>query len=288
MGCRDLSRVPLMTHKLLATIGLIVAAGATLCGQQSPTTTPTPAFSYEVASIKPDHLDGHSSRLSVDDNSLVAWGMTVKGLIQYAYNINEFQVSGGPDWVRSETYAIQAKLDETTAEALKKIIGEDGREQRRMLVQALLAERFKLKVTRSSKELATYFLVVTKNGPKFSASADSANTRGGFSNSSGQVTVKKATMSSFADWVSRYVGRKVVDKTGLPGKYDFAFHFTQERLAPVQGSAADSAARPAPPPSDSGPSIFAALQEQLGLKLESQKGPVETLIIDSIERPSEN
>jgi uncharacterized protein (TIGR03435 family) len=163
-------------------------------------------------------------------------------------------------------------------------------------VQSLLAERFNLKVSHSSKELPIYALVVAKNGPKLTKSADAPPGPGApggpgarrmMSFQMGELTATGISMSMLADRIAREVGRNVVDKTGLEGRYDFTLHWTSDRQA-LSAGPADGGPGPAPSANSSGPSIFTALQEQLGLKLESQKGPVETLTIESVEKPSEN
>ena len=253
-----------------------------------PQTPAVPSPSFEVTAIRPDHLDGNHVRVSFDMHRLLATGASLKRLIEYAYNLNDFQISGGPAWANSETYAIQAKVDDRAAAEFEKLPRERLGEKRRQMMQNLLAERFNLKVSHSAKELPTYALVVAKKGPKFSKSA-LPNTAGeDFSSSNGQVTVKAGSMISFARWLSREVGRKVVDQTGLEGKYDFGFHWARERLTPLPDGASDGRLRTSTPFVDSGPSIFTALPEQLGLKLESQRGRVETLIIESAEKPSED
>lgn len=273
-----------------AAVTLALIALAQLCapqirGQAQDATNPT-ALSFEVASIKPDHLDGHSTRISYDTNSFLTSGTTLRLLIEFAYNIGDFQVSGGPAWVGSETYQIQAKIDHETAVALSKLPREQVFAQRRVIVQKLLAERFNLKVTHSTKELSIYALMLAKNGPKFSQSASTDDAHAGISNHNGEVTVKATTMSRFAEWLSRIVGRKVDDKTGLEGKYDFDMKYDSRGQAlaatlPAEGTSAALS-------DSSGPSIFAALHDQLGLQLESQKGPVEVLIIEAAEKPSPN
>jgi bla regulator protein blaR1 len=281
---------------LLGTIGGAVLAGPVIFGlvhaprvrAQSSSGTPTTTITFDVASIKPDHSDGHSVRISFNDDSLTASGVTLKRLIEVAYNMNGFQLAGGPDWVSSETYELQAKMDESTVEALKKVPREQMNEQRRMMVQLLLAERFNLKVSHSSKELPIYALVVAKNGPKFSESETIDKAKTGFSDHDGDVTVTALTMGRVAQWLSRIAGRKVVDKTGLQGQYDFKLHYDDRTQSLVATAPAEGSAGTAAPPDSSGPSIFAALQDQLGLKLESQKGPVDTLIIESAEKPSPN
>jgi bla regulator protein blaR1 len=279
---------------LLGTIGLAVVAGPVIFGlvhaprvrAQSSSTAGTAKLAYDVASIKADHITGEHVNISIDDHSLTASGVTLKALIGIAYNMHDFQLSGGPDWVSSETYAIQAKMDESTVEALNKVPRELRDEQLRRILQSLLEERFNLKVSHSSKELPIYALELAKNGPKFSESTTSDITKTGRRVNNGDLTAKGLPISSLAEWLSGVVGRKVVDKTGLAGKYDFALKYDRRQtllaVSPVSASPGSAAASL----DSSGPSIFAALQDQLGLKLESQKGPVDTLIIQSAEKPS--
>lgn len=283
---RDHAELRFVRRLLLAVSGIATAAVTALCSPaaqgQSQSATDPPALSFEVAVIKPDHLDGHSSRISYNTNSLVTSGTNLKLLIEFAYHINAFQLSGGPPWVDSETYQVQAKIDQETAEAIKKYPAEQQDELRRVLVQALLADRFKLKVSHSSKELPIYALVLTKNGPKFASASGTGN---GMSSRNGELTAKAVTMVRLAEWLSQVVGRTVLDKTALQGKYDFVLSYDARRQALT---ATDPGQTQAALSDSAGPSIFSALQEQLGLKLESGKGPVPTLIIDSAEKPSPN
>jgi uncharacterized protein (TIGR03435 family) len=261
---------------------------------QSSPTAGSPSPSFEVASIKPNRSGDGLTRLMFAPDGLSANGIAVKGLIGFAYNVKDFQMSGGPGWIESERYDIEAKMDEATITALKQLPPEQAIEQRRLMLRSLLAERFKLKVSHSSKDLPIYALVVAKNGPKLTKSADAPSGPGGpgqrmMRMQLGELTATGIPMSLLVDRISREVGRNVVDKTGLPDRYDFTLRWTSDRqdLAP-RGNADGGPGSAAPLPDSSGPSIFTALQEQLGLKLESQKGPVETLIIDSLEKPSEN
>lgn len=265
------------------------------CAQSSQPEKP-PAPSFEVASIKPNHSGTEFLKFMFAPDGFSCSGLPVKMLIAFAYNMKEFQISGGPGWIDSDRYDIEAKMDESTIAALKKLPPEQAVEQRRQMVQSLLAERFNLKVSHSSKELPIYALVVAKNGPKLKKTADlpagPGPGPGGPGPKSmmrfgmGELTATAAPMSLLADQIARQVGRKVVDKTGLEGRYEFTLHWTPDQ----QGLAAGPADSPGPAAAadSSAPSIFTALQEQLGLKLESQKGPVETLIIESVEKPSEN
>ena len=259
---------------------------------QSPPAAETPAPSFEVASIKPNKSDDMRMMLRITPDGLSAAGMSAKFLIEFAYDIKDFQISGGPGWLDSEKYDIDAKMDEATIEAIKKMPREQAVEQRRLMLQSLLADRFKLKVTHSSKELPVYALVVAKNGPKLTHSADTppgSTPRNQLRFTPGELSGMGVPISLLVNQLAREVGRQVVDKTGLQGNYDFTLRFTSEqRLGPPGGPGGPGASGDAPPPDSSGPSVFTALQEQLGLKLEPQKGPVELLIIDSIEKPSAN
>lgn len=263
---------------------------------QAPETSSVPSavqapISYDVVSIKPDRASDNGSHIHVseDNDSLIATGVTAKYLIELAYEVKDFQISGGPGWVESEKYAINAKIDEDTLEALKKLPREQASGRRRLMLQSLLTERFNLKLNHSSKELPIYALLVSKNGHRLLPSKEAVGHQGYSSHKRGELIAAGASMSSFADRLSRELGRKVVDKTGLQDRYDFTLHWTPEQLVPVMASAAGNNQGTAAPPLDSsGPSIFTALQEQLGLRLESQKGQVETLIIESIDKPSEN
>jgi bla regulator protein blaR1 len=290
-------------NKLVATmIGAVLLSwtvffglmDAPLIQAQAPAIS-TSSPSFEVASIKPNRAGDNRIRLMFAPDSLSGNGISVKMLIGFAYNLIDFQISGGPGWIDSERYDIEAKMNESTIAALKKLTPEQAIEQR-LMVQSLLAERFNLKVSHSSKELPIYALVVAKNGPKMAKSADAPPGPGGpggegprsmMSFQMGELTATAISMSMLADRIARGVGRNVVDKTGLEGRYDFTLHWTSGRQG-LSAGPTDAIQGPAPSSDSSGPSIYTALQEQLGLKLESQKGPVETLVIESIEKPSEN
>jgi len=285
---------------LVAIVGAVVVAATGAAPRVEAQASPaagTSSPSFEVASIKPNHSGDNRISLMFAPDGLSASGASVKMLVDFAYNMKDFQISGGPGWIDSERFDIEAKMEESTIAALKKLTLEQSIEQRRLMVQSLLAERFKLKVSHSSKELPIYALVVAKNGPKLTKSADAPpgpgapggpGPRSMMSLQIGELTATAISMTMLADRIAREVGRNVVDKTGLEGRYDFTLHWTSDRQALSAAGPADANQGPAPSQDSSGPSIFTALQEQLGLKLESQKGPVETLIIESVEKPSEN
>jgi uncharacterized protein (TIGR03435 family) len=289
---RGVAKIHVVIAFLLAMV-LALAIAPSIRAQSQQTAGASSSPSFEVASIKPSRSGDGRTRIMFSPDAFTVEGLSAKTLIGLAYNLRDFQISGGPGWIDSERYDINAKMDEPTIESLRKLPPEQAREQRRLMLQSLLAERFQLKVSQSSKELPIYALVVAKSGAKLSESAAPPAGSGPTGQRTmmrlepGQLTATAISISALVDRLSLEVGRKVVDKTGLEGRYDFTLHWTPEQQAPLGGPGNGSEG--APPSSDSsGPSIFTALQEQLGLKLESAKGPVETIVIDRIERPSAN
>jgi uncharacterized protein (TIGR03435 family) len=235
-------------------------------------------------------------------------GMTVKELIRFAYDLkSDAQLSGGPGWLASDMFDIEAKEDEAQVQALNKLPPEQVAGQVRLMVQALLAERFNLKVSHQTKELPVYALIVAKNGPKLtpatappmippgdkppgSGPAKGPGMRGIRMEGNGQLTGIATPTALLANILSRQQelgNRLVLDKTGLTGSYDWTLKWTPANTNPSLN--ADAAAPPNAPAGDSSaPSLFTALQEQLGLKLEPQKGLVEIVAIDHIDPPSAN
>jgi bla regulator protein blaR1 len=269
----------------------------------SAQSTDEQALVYEVASIKPDKSGTNMVRLMYSPDGLRATNCPLQMLIHSAYQVEDNQISGAPAWLTSEKYDIEAKMDSAVAEGLKKLSDEERRTARQKMLQALLAERFNLAIHRETKELSIYALVTAKNGPKLKEAKPGDTypngikgpdgiARAGFMRMGrGELTGQGLPISALVGLLTQQLGRTVVDKTGLTAKYDFTLKWTPE------DSEGGSLRGPggAPPQSDSAPaadtsapSIFTSLQEQLGLKLESQKGPVEILVIDHVEKPSEN
>jgi len=230
--------------------------------------------------------------------------MPLRDVIMFAYDAKSTsQISGYPDWVSSAAYDIDAKEDETTTAALEKLPMDERVRQVRLMVQALLAERFQLKVSHRMKEIPVYALVIAKGGPRLkqSTAAPPSNAtppageqpRGGgiFNAGPGELRSSGATLDFFASGplsrVPETDGRVVINKTGLAGNYDFTIKWTPESAAPAFGG--PTGATLAPQAADnSAPGLFTALQEQLGLQLVSQKGSVETLVVESINKPTAN
>jgi uncharacterized protein (TIGR03435 family) len=261
--------------------------------------------SFEIASIKPNRSGDLRMMISSQPGRYTVTGVTTKLLLEQAYDVKDFQISGGPNWVNSDRYDVDAKAEDSVVTELQKLPLNQREEQQRAMIQSLLAERFKLEVSHTTKELPVYALVVAKTGPKLHEAKTGDTYPNGIKGPDGrpvggagmmrmgpgQLIGQGLPMASLAELLSQQLGRTVMDKTGLKGNYDFTLQWTPDQrpaampVGPVGGS---SGADAVPPPDSSGPSIFTALQEQLGLKLESTKGPVDIIVIDHIERPSEN
>jgi len=282
--------------------GQTPAAGS---AQSAPMSTLPTSASFEVASIKPNHSGERRFFVSWQPGRFNATGMTLKFLITMAYDVKEFQVSGGPGWVNSERYDIDAKEPDSIAQELDKLPREQWQPLADSMLQSLLAERFQLKLTRGTKDMPAYALVVAKNGPKLQEAkpvdtpADAPNPPAGRPHGPmirmgrGEVSGQGIALSFLASVLSQQLGRTVLDQTGLKGNYDLTLKWTPEQsegmmLGGPGGPGGGPPPDGAPPGEASGPSIFTALQEQLGLKLEPTKAPAEVLTIDHVERPSEN
>ena len=243
--------------------------------QAAPAQADAKTFVYEVVSIHPSQPNGSMAR-NITPDGIRIWGFTVHRLLANAYNvITNDQLIGVPGWTDNARYDIDAKMDADTTTALDKLSREEKNQRRREMLQAILMDRFHLQVKREMKELPVYALVMAKGGPKMKKSAPNAvvdiNERYGKNG----ITLEGQgfELSRLISILTSDTGRIVVDRTGLTGKYDFKLEYSSMEDA---GSA------------EAGPSIFTAVQEQLGLKLESTKAPVETFTVEHIERPTEN
>ena len=237
---------------------------------------------FEAASIKPSPPETRFFSMNkLPGGRLRTTGATLGDLLELAYHLESFQITGGPSWLNSARYDISAtaKGDAVTAE------------QQRQMIQNLLADRFKVVVHREIKQLPIYELTVTKSGSKLSGAETGScpdppvpsNPCGGFRISNRSLmTGNKVTVVQLAADLSFLLGRLVVDKTGINGIFDIRLEWTPD---PNLGKASGDAE---PRPGSDGPSIFTAVQEQLGLKLESRRGPAEILVIDRAEKPSPN
>ncbi len=226
--------------------------------------------SFEVASIKPferGDQPGHGMT-SVSGPNVTMTGYTLRGLILYAYDMRGYQISGGPSWMNSDEFKILAKVEGDAKPETAEV---------RKMVQSLLAERFGVKLRRESKEARVYLLMPAKTGTKLTASNAQRPNMG---MSVGHLMMTKATLTQMAALLSSVLSRPVLDRTGIAGEYDFTLDSSDISM----GRTIQEAPQEAP----SGPSIFTAIQEQLGLKLEASKGEIETLVIEQATKPVAN
>jgi bla regulator protein BlaR1 len=296
-------------RKIALTIAGIVALAAPVfigvIGAPAIRAQSQPNFKFDVASIKLSkaRANGGTFIMGMKDtpDGFVATNVHLLWLVQSAYGVDGPQVSGAPSWLNTEMYDVDARMDSTTADALAKLTPEEGRLARRKMLQALLADRMKLVVHSDSKEAPVFSLVIAKNGPKLQESKPSAAPPNGASGSGSEPSMSAGSedgmlvdsfhepISYLALWLQGQLRAPVLDKTGLTGIYDFKLKWTRDRVqsAVPPGSAANG--QPPVASSDSiGPTLLEALQDQLGLKLESGKGTVEGVVIDHIEKPSGN
>jgi uncharacterized protein (TIGR03435 family) len=204
----------------------------------------------------------------------------LKNLLEDAYGIKEDLISGVSGPVESARFDIQAKIVDADRHA-KRLT----RKQQRAMLLPFIEERFHLRAHTETRTLPVYELIVLKDGPKFKQSADDSKQSGGTSvQNNRELTAHGVSMASFASTQTNSVHRTVIDKTGLAGLYDLALKWSPDDGSNQGASNRDGSNTQ----TDSGPSIFTAVQEQLGLKLKPAKGPVETLVVDHVEMPSAN
>ena len=261
-----------------------------------------PRPQFEVASIKQNRSAELDASLNFPRGRFKAWNLRSRSMIAFAYHVRGFQVTGGPGWVDSDKYDIEAKVDEAETERIEKLPFHERMDQYKLMLQSLFAERFQLKVSHQTREGPAYALVVTKDGPKFHGNIAGDQSSKGVTGIDGVTWRSHAmgigpgelrgygiSMAELAGELSGQVSRRVLDRTGLKGDYDISLHWTLDPGASPMGTGrGNSGADGSPLPDSSGPSIFTAIQEQLGLKLEPTKAPVGMIVIDHIERPSEN
>jgi bla regulator protein blaR1 len=217
-------------------------------------------------------------------------GGSLKYLLTLAYEVRSFQISGGSGCIDSDRFDILAKSDDSSAS--ENAPGDPSKptetqyktmqERMRPTLQALLADRFQLRLHRETKEQRVYALVVGKNGTKLQPASEFRGLHIGW----GQLTGNGATLEMLTTALAGQLGRPVLDRTGLKGSFNFKLEWSPES-AQVGGSS-PRGLDPASPTDTGGPSMFTAVEEQLGLKLESARGPVELLVIDHVEKPSQN
>jgi uncharacterized protein (TIGR03435 family) len=250
-------------------------AAATSAAQQLKSADPT----FDVASVRPNNFsaDGRSHIYSSSSSgNFRAINVPIKALLLQAYALPETQILGVPGKVGASMFDIDAKVIPEFDAQLKLLNEEERRARKRLLLQALLADRFHLVCHKETRLLPVYALVTTQSGVKLVPSKSNGLLING---SYGKLSAQGLTSEGLARELAKIVGRPVLDETKADGRFDITLLWT-----PDEGSTRANAAASADPP----PSIYTAVQEQLGLKLEPRKGPVEVLVIDHLELPTEN
>jgi uncharacterized protein (TIGR03435 family) len=231
--------------------------------------------SFDVASIKPGNPgDGQDHIFFEPGGRFSAANATLQSLIGTAWEVRNHQISGGPNWLDSAKFNVEAKA-----------ATEVPVHQMRLMIQSLLAERFKLSMHHETREEQLYELVVDRSGSRLKQATETLKgSRQGIGTGKDQIVGIAAQTSLLARMLSERLGRSVIDKTGLAGQYDFTLRWPPDPGG--EGGPPDGPdARTSPDP---GPSIFTSLQEDLGLKLQSARGPVDILTIDHAEKPDAN
>lgn len=268
-------RLPLPLPQISLVAISVVLLAATAFAQGTTNTSPSLPV-YDAATIRLNNSGTGDSDVWVELTTFRTKNVALKELLQMAFNVRRSQISGIPDWAEKARFDINAKITDPDIPALKKLTSD----QQRLILQRFFAEKFALKWHRESRSLPVYELVVVKGGPKFDegphCTADSDST----SQSNTDLTAKCVRMRTFSDLLSNQMDRPVVDKTGLAAHYDFHLRWSRDEAKAEAASNGSDA--------DTPPSLFTALEEQLGLKLVAGKDPVDTLVVDSIDKPAEN
>ncbi len=270
----------------LSVVVCLLSVGVPMAvGQQAVDAGPAPCVAgpranFDVSTVKSSQISNGSSSMRLRPDGMMSSG-SLRRLIMNAYGLRDFQLTGGPDWVNTSTWDIAAKIDPPDDRSKLDEAGRKEWDKRRsQRLQSLVMDRFQLKCHMVTKELPVYELVLAKGGSKLKETTAEEGKRGSTNvngqNRKNEATFTGVTTKGLATTLSGQMGRDVVDKTGLTGSYDFTLTWMSDDLSAAQ---ADTA---------SGPTLFTAVEEQLGLKLVSAKGPVEVLVIDGVEKPGEN
>ncbi len=271
-----------MVRKILSFAGISLVAGLAFAQAVKP-------LEFEVVSIKPSSPDARGSFINLGDAETFTTGnIPLHNLITFAYDIRDLQLRGGPGWVGTERFDVIAKTPREElapgATDIRKATDEERKtraDRVRERVRTMLAERFGLVVHKETKEETVYFLMIAKGGSKMTPVTVPGDQQGMRGNGRGHMQGMAATVDMLTNMLTGATGHPVRDKTELTGKYDWALDYKPEGEGPRQEGADASEA-------DTRPTIFTAVQEQLGLRLESGKGPVDLVVIDQVNKPTEN
>jgi uncharacterized protein (TIGR03435 family) len=267
-------------------LNLARATPATAWAIPEPPAPPKPMAAdaklvFDVATIKPSNPATPGQSILVGrggSNLFTTTNTTLNDLITFAYEIHVRQLAGGPSWLESDRFDITAKPEAQ---------GIPNATQLRTMLRTLLAERFGLTFHTEKREMAAYVITVGKDGPPKLTKNESGGILPGFGGRGpGAIGVRNSTMPEFAGFLqARLLDRPVVDQTGVSGRFDFQLEF---RPDPSQAGPPGGPAPQLPPEVEARPDLFTAIQEQLGLKLENTKAPVDTYVIDKVQKPSDN
>jgi uncharacterized protein (TIGR03435 family) len=268
--------------KLLLSLAVAMAVSSAFAQSPAPSSASTAAPpTFDVASIHESKAtDGHHHIYNDPSEShFRTVNLSLKELLQFAYNLPKSQILAGPSWLDSTMFDIDAKSDAAVDAQLRALPSSEAKQRKQLMVQALLADRFQLTTHQETRQLPVYSLVVAKGGPKFKPSEI-----GGTTIDSGRSRLHVAgsdnTLALLAGELSQTLGRPVLDNTGIAGRCDLTLKWTPDDGPPPMLNGA--------PDPNAPPNIFTAIQEQLGLKLEPTKAPVPVLVIDHADMPSEN
>jgi uncharacterized protein (TIGR03435 family) len=304
---------PRLPASLLVALGLVCLGAVSAPAQLVHAKDGEPLPSFDVVSIRQDTSGTGNSSVNYQKDAYRAENVTLRNLIMMAWQMrSSSQIKGGFDQLLDEHFDINAKVSEEDRSRMAKLSYDDRSRQDALILQSMLFDRFQLKVHYETKELPVFALVVAKGGPKFHASAPDppadiaksatppapgdppspSRKQGTWSHSDNKGAELNAfdtpvdSLARMLAYQSETEGRPVVDQTGLTGNFDYSLKWTPDRMS-ASAKAGDTATSLSDTGA-SGPSLFTALQDQLGLKLESQKAPVEILVIDHVEPPSAN
>ncbi len=272
---------------LLTALVLVALAPSVRAQAQAPAAAAIQPPTFDVISVKPNKTSLGVHGLIITEftaDGFRGTNIPVHTLLLQAYGLHEGESFGEPAWANSEVFDIEAKVAGPDVAAFSKLDSD----QLQAMLRQILTERFGLVAHRETRELPVYALSVAKGGPKLKESAidpsvsASARSGGGVQMSMGMIAAHQCTIPYFLSMLSRQLGRTVIDRTGLTGNYDFTLRWAPDNGVTTASNGSDGA-QP-----DTLPSIFTAVQEQLGLKLESTKVPASVLVIDHLERPTQN
>jgi uncharacterized protein (TIGR03435 family) len=256
----------------LPSLTLVLLAAATVgTNAQTPPT-------FDVATIRPHTPEPHERShiwSSSNDGSFRTMNVPLKAIIQYAFDIPESRIIDAPAWTSSQPFDIEAKSDDALNQRLHDLPSDQAKPIKLAMIQSLLADRFGLKTHREQRDLPLYNLVVAKAGPKLTPAKSDGLTINHWNN---RFSAQGITLPMLAQELARDAGRVIIDQTNITGRFDIDLRWQPDDAPPMRLNGNEVSL----------PSLFTALQEQLGLRLEAAKGPVEVLVIDSVQQPSAN